>query len=56
MSSIAVQLRVGVPGQQIEHLDRVLASFEDFCTVTASVRAAVPVSVQVCDAAGVRLK
>ena len=56
VSSIAVQLRLGAPGQEIEHLDRVLASFEDFCTVTASVRAAVPVSVQVSDSAGVRLK
>ena len=35
---------------------RVLASFEDFCTVTASVRAAIPVTVEVFDAHGARLK
>lgn len=56
VQSMAVQLRLGRPGQEIEHLDRALASFEDFCTVTASVRAAFPVAVEVFDAAGVKLK
>jgi hypothetical protein len=34
----------------------VLASFEDYCTVTASVRAGIPVEVQVVDGTGKRLK
>lgn len=49
-------LHLGVPASALEHLDRVLASFEDFCTVTASVRAAIPVVVQVFDAHGAQLK
>lgn len=53
---LSAQITLGVPGEAIEHLDRVLASFEDFCTVTASVRAGIPVTVQVFDAHGAQLK
>jgi predicted phosphoribosyltransferase len=45
-----------VPAASLEHLDRVLATFEEFCTVTASVRAAIPVSVAVFDSLGAQLK
>lgn len=50
------RLTLGPPAATLEHLDRVLAQFEDFCTVTQSVRAAIPVTVQVSDAQGTRLK
>jgi uncharacterized OsmC-like protein len=53
---IAVTLRLGRPAAQLQHLDRVLASFEAFCTVTQSIHAAIPVTVQVLDAEGVQLK
>lgn len=56
VQSIAVRLTLGVAGDTLEHLDRVLESFEDFCTVTGSVRAAIPTEVQVFDAHGARLK
>ena len=49
-------LRLGVAAAQIEHLQRALDSFEAFCTVTGSVRAAIPVEVQVVDSLGARLK
>lgn len=49
-------LRLGVPAAQLQHLDRVLASFEAYCTVTQSVAAAIPVEVAVLDADGVKLK
>lgn len=49
-------LTMGVPGDTLEHLERVLASFEDFCTVTQSVKAGIPVSVSVFDAHGSKLK
>ncbi len=49
-------LRLGVPAAQLQHLDRVLASFEAYCTVTQSVTAAIPVEVAVLDADGVKLK
>lgn len=53
---IEATITLGVAGEGIEHLDRVLATFEDYCTVTASVRAAIPVEVAVLDATGQRLK
>ena len=53
--SMKVVLTLGVPAAQLEHLDRALASFEAYCTVTQSVSAAFPVQVQVYDSLGVRL-
>ena len=43
-------------GRNTEGRLRVLAQFESFCTVTQSVGAGIPVTVQVFDAAGVQLK
>ena len=51
-----VRLSLGVPAAGIEHLQRVLDTFEDFCTVTASVRAGFPVQVTVVDSLGAKLK
>lgn len=51
-----VRIDLGVPAAQLQHLDRALAQFEDFCTVTASVRGAIPVHVEVYDGEGKRLK
>ena len=53
---IQVRITLGVPAEAVDHLERILGSFEDFCTVTASVRAAIPVHVQVFDAHGAQLK
>ena len=47
--AIDVDLHLGVPASQIQSLDRILAQFEDFCVVTQSVRAAIPVGVRVID-------
>lgn len=49
-------LTLGVEAGQLAHLDRVLGQFEEFCTVTQSVRAGIAVTVEVYDASGVRLK
>jgi len=54
--AMTARLTLGVPAEAVEHLERVLGSFEDFCTVTGSVRAAIPVTVQVFDAHGAQLK
>jgi len=51
-----VVLTLGQPAAALQHLDRVLATFEDFCTVTQSVRGGIEVNVQVQDATGARLK
>ncbi len=53
---LRVRLTLPVAAAELQHLDRALASFEDFCTVTGSIRAAIPVSVEVVDAAGAVLK
>lgn len=53
---IDVRLTLGSPASSLQHLDQALAQFEDFCTVTQSVRGAFPVEVQVDDSQGQRLK
>ena len=50
-----VELRLGVPAASLQHLERALSQFEDFCTVTQSVAQAFPVAVRVVDADGARL-
>lgn len=54
--AIRARLTVGVPGASLAHLDRVLGQFEQFCTVTQSVAAGIPVTVEVFDSAGAQLK
>ena len=49
-------LTLGVAADQLEHLQRALDQFEEFCTVTQSVRQGIPVAVEVYDASGVRVK
>ena len=54
--ALRAALTLGVPADALEHLERVLGSFEAYCTVTQSVASAIPVTVQVFDAHGARLK
>jgi hypothetical protein len=53
---LKVRIDLGVPAEGLQHLDRALAQFEDFCTVTASVRAAIPVDIEVFDSLGKQVK
>ena len=53
---IDAKLTVGVPAASLEHLDRVLAQFEEFCTVTQSIRQGIAVEVSVFDSTGAKLK
>ena len=53
---LTATLTLGVPAASLQHLERVLATFKAYCTVTESVRAAVPVTVAVHDNTGARLK
>ncbi len=55
VQGIDVTIRLGRPGGEIGHLDRILAQFEAFCTVTQSVRSGIPVSIAVEDGGGVRV-
>jgi hypothetical protein len=47
-----VTIRLDDDTESLKHLDRCLAQFEDFCTVTESVRQGIPVGVRVVDAQG----
>ncbi len=56
IQGITVELTLGKPAAEIERLDRVLAQFEEFCTVSMSVQQGIALSIQVRDAQGQRLK
>lgn len=56
IQAMQVVLTLGQPAAALQHLDRALAQFEDFCTVTQSVRGGIEVNVRVVDALGARLK
>lgn len=56
VSSIKAVLTLGVPGRSLAHIDRVLDQFEAFCTVTQSVGLGIPITVEVWDSTGLRLK
>ena len=49
-------LTLGVPAQALEHLERVLATFETYCTVTQSIAQGIAVRTSVVDAQGAVLK
>lgn len=53
---IEAKLTLGVAAAELAQLDRVLSSFEAYCTVTQSVGAGIPIHTQVWDALGQRLK
>ena len=52
---IEVELAMGAAAGSLEHLDRLLAQFEDFCVVTESVRKGIEVQVSVRDGSGALL-
>ncbi|MDZ4253266.1 MAG: OsmC family protein [Sulfuritalea sp.] len=56
VGSVDVMIQVDAPADSLEHLDRVLDQFEDFCVVTQSVRSGFPVNVSVRDGTGKLLK
>ena len=49
-------LTLGVPATSLAQLERVLSTFETYCTVTQSVGQGIPISLEVFDALGARLK
>jgi uncharacterized OsmC-like protein len=50
------KLKLGVSANQLEHANRVLSQFEEFCTVTQSVGQGIPIHTRVMDIHGVILK
>jgi uncharacterized OsmC-like protein len=47
VTGMKVTITLGVPPESLHHLDRALAQFEDFCTVSQSVRSGIPFTVTV---------
>jgi organic hydroperoxide reductase OsmC/OhrA len=47
IGGIEVELDPGLPPESIEQARAVAASFEDFCTITQSVRKGIPVHVRI---------
>lgn len=54
--NMTATLHLGVPAAAMEHLERVLQSFETYCTVTQSVGQGIPIRVVVLDADGKQVK
>ncbi|SKA40070.1 Uncharacterized OsmC-related protein [Enhydrobacter aerosaccus] len=47
VTGVDVTLKLGTPPQTLAHLQRALAQFEDFCTVSQSIRAGIPYTLKV---------
>ena len=50
--AIHVQITIGVPATSLEHLERVLSQFEEFCTVSSSINPHIPVNITILDSVG----
>jgi uncharacterized OsmC-like protein len=56
VQNINVKLTLGATASSLAHLNRALEQFEEFCTVGQSVRQGIPVTIEVYDSEGLRLK
>lgn len=56
IGGIAVDLHLGIASGTLVSVERILAQFEEFCVVTQSVRAAIPVTVRVMEPDGTILR
>ena len=53
---IEAKIHLGVEASKLEHLDRALEQFQEFCAVTQSVGQGIPIHIRVMDATGLILK
>lgn len=56
VTQITANINLGKQASEFENLDRILAQFEEFCTVSQSVQAGIPIQTSVIDINGVVLK
>lgn len=52
IGGLSVRIALAEDASVLQHLDRCMAQFEDFCVVTESIRHGIPVDVEVVDASG----
>lgn len=52
IGGLSVSIELAEAAGALQHLDRCMQQFEDFCVVTESIRHGIPVRVKVVDAAG----
>jgi organic hydroperoxide reductase OsmC/OhrA len=52
IGGLAVRIELAESAEALQHLERCMAQFEDFCVVTESIRHGIPVDVEVVDASG----
>ena len=52
IGGLQVRIALAEDAEALQHLERCMAQFEDFCVVTESIRHGVPVDVEVVDASG----
>ena len=53
VTKLTVQIHLAVASDSLADLDKAVSQFENFCTVTESVRHGIPVEVEILDNAGV---
>jgi uncharacterized OsmC-like protein len=56
VTGIKVGVQLGAAATELQHLERILGQFEQFCTVAQSVGAGIPLDVAVFDSSGKQLK
>jgi organic hydroperoxide reductase OsmC/OhrA len=56
IAGIDVAIALGTEMHDLDRMNRVLAQFERFCTVSESIKAGIAVNVSITDRAGVRLR
>jgi uncharacterized OsmC-like protein len=56
VQGIEVRIGLGAEASALPKVDRVISQFENFCTVSESVKAGIPVTVEIVDGGGARLK
>ncbi|HET9735689.1 MAG TPA: OsmC family protein [Burkholderiales bacterium] len=55
IGGLTVRIELAESAEALQHLERCMGQFEDFCVVTESIRQGIPVDVEVVDASGRKL-
>jgi uncharacterized OsmC-like protein len=56
VKGIEVGIELGAEASALPKIERVISQFENFCTVSESVKSGIPVTVEITDSSGARLK